>query len=1449
MSMGTNDIGIDGRLGSDGSIFFGDFDGASESDQSYSHHISSLPTYVSSHQSGADFSNVYDEIAGYGSIDSPLDGTDAFAGIAAANGGADFAGTSHEVLTFTIDSVAEGEEVRIGVLSGIESNADGRWDPTSITLSDGANSATVGDHGSSPLAINPGGVNAGWVFFDVDTAGTYTISGTQRIDGDQGPSIGGVTFDSVSGGRLLSGRSLAVDFGATAPIEGSNFNYYSDTAINDGATEYFADLGIGALIDTQGSPLSGVGFSVTNMTGKTSYSLAGGVSGYGEMSDSSIYSDALISNDNSDVRLLDGDAQIDGSDDRAHFVLTFTGLDDELTYNLTGGYDSDIANFNAIWQADGENAVTDSTGDGYVTLTDLSTDGSGNLVINVIRAGEVNGQHVTLAGFVLEAVDYTNPDGSLNFPLVTPESAYSFPNAFPDLTFTEIASLESLPGHPEKLFVVETRGIIWMIPNVTAETPTKVLVLDRESVNTDQYFNGMGGVAFHPEFDTNGYIYVTYPSQNNWTRLSRFTVPDPSDIGSIDITTEQVLIEETFHRSHGWNRLMFGPDGYLYVPIGDGKQVSHQSRPADRLTQTIDEGFWSSILRIDVDKKAGNYEPQNLASDDANGKWTVPTDGEGLAYYSIPADNPFLDTVAADGTGVSSAFNKVTEPSKVRTEMYAIGFRNPWKIGFVPGTSDLWVADVMASLKERYMIMPKGGNAGWAFYSGTGDVEWLQTTYAIDAPTGVQYVQPVVEYYVTDSSSGSQNKSIIGGEFYLSTDIPTLTGAYIMCDYNRGDIWAVHRDDHSAFQMVDPVLQGDGNYALDDVNISETTLGGVFAFGAYNATVEKIGDQTGITAMLPNPTTGEMLLADSDNSTNGNIIRKLVFSDGDFDSHLPQTLTETGAFDDVASFDVTEKMLPYEVNLTFWSDGALKSRYFNMVDATGTMTYAANDFWEFPTGMVTMKHFDMDLDLDNPGTNVKRIETRFLVKSEQGFYGMTYQWNDEGTEASLVGENGAAVALQIIEGGVTRSQTWRIPSRGQCYQCHHDGNNVMLGFDSRQLNYVGTLEGEAGNFLTLLEGAGYLSAVGADPVNLPVHHQPTDNNINIQERVKSYLAVNCAYCHYDGNGAVPDSWSGQADFDLDEMNLLHAEAVGAQVVDPTDRLIIPGDTENSIILSRASATNGYGRMPPVGSRVVDPEGIALITEWVLNYANTTPSITAPETPLSVIENSSAATFVGSPDASDPDAAQVDRGTLTYSIIAGNDAGIFTIDEDSGEISLALAGPDYEESTVHNLTIQVTDGFRANPGTASSVIAVAVSDIPNDDSQGDGIADEWAVAHFGSSVINPLADSDQDGFAEILEYWGDSDPLDGSDGFVFEGDDTKPNDGYYFEWVIRDSLVPDVDYLVKGNTTLGTNFTTLTLDEDYTVESTTPVVGNPGLSRVRIKVTSESSKYFLQLSSQ
>ncbi|MGJ8651518.1 MAG: PQQ-dependent sugar dehydrogenase [Opitutaceae bacterium] len=1440
LSMATNDIDFSGGLGTDGWFFFGDFDG-SQGSIAFDN-VQSLPSYVSSITQGANYTSGAGEYSSYGMIDDPntLDGSDVLAAFGHSTNG--LAGTDNEILTFTVSGLAVDAVVRVGILAGIESNSDGRWDPTSITLSDGVNTATVGAHGSSDLEVNPGGTNTGWAFFDIDADGTYAVSCTQRLN-TQGAGIGGLTFDSFDGSHdtLLNGHSIGIDFtdaNGLAPVVGSNFNNYSDVTIANGATESFAGL----LIDTLGDELTNVGFSVTNNSGQaTARADVSGLEGSGQMSDESIYGDSIISNNTAGNPLA-----VDGN-----LVLTFTGLDDSLSYKLTGGYDQNNNNFNATWEADGKSFTTDNGATGFDTLSGLSTDGSGNLVITVTRS-----LHVTIAGLTLEASDLTNPDGSLNFPAALSEGGYEFPDALPGLTFSGMSALETLPGDPDKLFVVEDRGIVWMIPDVNAATPTKVQVLDRSSVNTNQTFNAMGGIAFHPDFANNGYIYVTYPSYSGqWTRVSRFTVTDPTNISLVDNNTEVVLIEENYHRSHGFNRLLFGPDGYLYIAVGDGKQDG-DGADATLVSQTIDEGLWSSILRIDVDKDPSNYEP-NLPNDGTSDlepsfNLTIPLDGQGKAYYSIPADNPFVDQTAADGSGVSSAYGRATETAHVRTEMYAIGFRNPWKIGFVPdalvpGGATLWAIDVANAGPEKYCIVPKGGNVGWRIFEGTDATDPpFQTDYNFPPPAGVDYVQPVVQYDVTDSNSGSNNKSIIGGDFYLSSEIPALNGAYIMCDFNRGDIWAFHRTDHSDFQYAQRVDIGGGLYDMDSTGMVTETIGGVFDFDSYNvSSIEKLGNQAGIVSMIAHPTTGEVLMADYFTGT----IRTISYSTNDSEAGIPLTLSATGAFTDVQNFAVNDAMHPYDVNLSFWSDNAIKSRYFNMVDTTGPMTYSLNEPWGFPAGSIWMKHFEMDLDLDNPGTDIKRIETRFLVKTEGDYYALTYQWNELETEATLVPDEGVDLGLEITDpGGATRIQQWRIPSRGECVACHTPDNGAVLGFSTRQLNHDGTLEEISGNFLTLLHNAGYLSDPGVDPATLPKYYELDEAAIDLEERVRSYLAVNCSYCHYDGNNAVPGSWSGEPALSIEATNLLHGEAIGAQVIDETDRHIIPGDTANSIILNRAAAANGYLRMPPLATSVIDQEGVALLTDWILNYANAAPTISAPVSTLTIAENSAASSSVGSPDANDPDAPLVDRGTLTYSIIAGNEDGLFTIDANTGEISLSLTAPDYEAgNTSHSLTIQVTDGFPANPGSASAAIPIEVSDVPNDDSQGDGVADEWALAKLGSSAINALGDSDHDGTVELFEYWGDTNPLDGSERFVLEGAAPLPIDGYYFEWIIRDSLTADVDYIVEGSTSLVSGFAPLTLNVDYTIESSDPVVEKPGLSRVRIKVTTASPEYFLRIS--
>ena len=201
-AFGAFDIDGDGSLGTDGFIFFGDATGTQLNNQTYDFRVESLPPYLVSHQAGAEFVSAAAAFPNYGFIDNPLtvDGTDVSGGIAVGNAGG--AGTSVELVTFEI---APGAGlVRVGILGGIEGNPDGRWDPVAIELA-----GPSGSQLAIELEADPGGVNAGWVFFDISEAGQYAVSATRRLD-IGGVGVGGLTFDS-SGGLGLTIQDITYD--------------------------------------------------------------------------------------------------------------------------------------------------------------------------------------------------------------------------------------------------------------------------------------------------------------------------------------------------------------------------------------------------------------------------------------------------------------------------------------------------------------------------------------------------------------------------------------------------------------------------------------------------------------------------------------------------------------------------------------------------------------------------------------------------------------------------------------------------------------------------------------------------------------------------------------------------------------------------------------------------------------------------------------------------------------------------------------------------------------------------------------------------------------------------------------------------------------------------------------------------------------------------------------
>jgi glucose/arabinose dehydrogenase len=769
------------------------------------------------------------------------------------------------------------------------------------------------------------------------------------------------------------------------------------------------------------------------------------------------------------------------------------------------------------------------------------------------------------------------PNSNLNVPASPPPTAVEVVPAFPGVTFTNPICFVTPPGDSQRLFVCEFGGRIKVIPDVTATTPTSSLVLDLPEViatpprvPAESFVPGSDGeagllgMAFHPDYATNGYFYVAYMIVKDsdpsvwYQRLSRFTVPagqigEPAPVA--DPASERILIDQRDRDfGHNGSDLHFGADGYLYWSIGDeGFDVGLSNN-----AQRIDMNFFSGMLRIDVDKKPGNLEPNAHPNPGAAGLGldtvdAIPRDeiplgsGNYFARYSVPIDNPYVSTSQGgtwDGTFDGGPITAENLPY-IRSEFWAVGLRSPWRFSIDEPTGEIWVGDVGLDTFEEVNLITKGGNYGWAFREGTSDGQYWP-------PQGFTSTDPIHQYVHTGQSNDSnfEGNSVIGGVVYRGSRISGLQGAYIFGDHISGHIWALTRP------------------------------GGV-------TTVERIAGQPGLATFGADPSNGDVLVSDYF----GGRIMRLV--SGPTTTGFPTTLSATRLFADLTDLSPAPGVLPYQPNLAFWSDYAIKRRWFTIPDATSKMTWSRDGLWTFPAGEIWVKHFDLESERGNPASPKKRIETRVLVKNDAGVYGVSYRWNEAGTEATLAADGGEDFPVEITVNGAPYTQQWTIPSRSQCTTCHSPQAGQALSFNTLQLNQDNPINGFAGNQLDLLHG--YFSNTPESPNVLPRHLRPGETDYPLEARVRSYLAVNCSYCHAGAEGTAPSAWDGRHELTLEQTGLINGAT--NQAGDPF-RLIVPDHPEHSVVLQRMGATGGFTRMPPLGTHEVNPVDVALVTEWI-----------------------------------------------------------------------------------------------------------------------------------------------------------------------------------------------------------------------------------------------------------
>lgn len=473
--------------------------------------------------------------------------------------------------------------------------------------------------------------------------------------------------------------------------------------------------------------------------------------------------------------------------------------------------------------------------------------------------------------------------------------SFELVNVWPRVRFGQPIGLVQMPGDASNDFYVMEKGgrILRLSSDLNATTSSVFLDL-RNVVET----GGEGGVlsmAFHPDYPEQPYVYVSHMVDENGfiSRISRFTTVD-----GLSASQEKILFNLPQSLSpygqgsiHNAGTLAFGPDGYLYMSVGDDKRTFTAGDPQE---------LYGTIIRIDV-----NTED---------------------SAYNIPNDNPF------------------------QNEVYAYGFRNPWRLSFDKSTGDLWVGDVGEECFEEVNKVALGRNYGWPNWEG--DICGL-------GECNGDNTLPLHQYHTLEGCG--PGNSITGGYVYRGHLNSALTGKYIYADYQTGQVWAY--DEQNGFN--------------EDLFV-EGRAQGIAAFGEDNQ--------------------GEIFHID----IVAGAISRIEPGQGGATSGPPNRLSETGCFETLAQDLVPASgVVSYEIAQPFWSDGAEKERFVSIPDNSTFVVDDEGD-WELPIGGVLIKNFKW------LGQN---FETRFFVRYNNGAYGAyTYEWTGE-SEAELVRATGKSVKL------------------------------------------------------------------------------------------------------------------------------------------------------------------------------------------------------------------------------------------------------------------------------------------------------------------------------------------------------------------------------------------------------------------------------------------------------
>ncbi len=741
----------------------------------------------------------------------------------------------------------------------------------------------------------------------------------------------------------------------------------------------------------------------------------------------------------------------------------------------------------------------------------------------------------------------------------TPEQPlpYSLEPAFPGLYFRDSMHVRWVP-ELQRYVVCELGGKLWSFPDDNTLTVADLMVDFKESLKSfdpervagvDQFFS----FVFDPDFATNRFLYVCLilkgkngkPLEDG-SRISRFRVSKASP-PTVELDSELPIITWLAGGHNGCD-MAFDNEGCLLISTGDATEPS----PPDRLGTGQDvSDLLSSILRIDV-RDATEKQP-----------------------YRIPKDNPFQNMPG------------------VRPEIWAFGFRNPWRISVDRPTGQLWLGDVGWEKWELVHRVVRGGNYGWSIREGN---ELLQ-------PNAPQGPAPILPTRVVLSHADAA--SVTGGFVYRGRELSAIEGHYIFGDWITGRIWAVPLDDHSPHKEV-------ASGQLRIIAFAPDRNGEPLV-------VNHLGN-TNLFRMVPNRTY-DVELAEM--------------------RSFPRVLSGTGLFSDVGKQIPAEGVRKFEINQPQWCDGATSRHWIGLPNDAKVTVYNEpqpvgslamfNSRLHYPAGAVLVKTMGFDLG----SANERKIETQLLHFDGRLWRGYSYLWNQDQSDAQLVDADGCEVTL--ADRG---DQRWRVHSRSECLQCHNPWPETTLAFTPEQLHrpalgddspwlklvregYVETRNRQKDRIdparcvRVALASGGSAASTKLPGLQSEDSHKADNAKSSLRDVARAYLHANCAHCHQNGAGAAVDLSLKIADADAAMKALDVAPQKGSFGIE-SGKLIAPGHAERSALIYRM-ASSSVGRMPHIGSHEVDFGAVATVADWIDAMSATDVSRTNVRSSLSQLQ--------------------------------------------------------------------------------------------------------------------------------------------------------------------------------------------------------------------------------------